>query len=388
MQSRLVGEEFQPTPAPRIPQHCHQARRGRDLASHDPVVIIATADQDLVILRPAHPVPDDTGLPKIERGPGDRPDLACRDCAGIRRQEMRGRNVQVVPHRPCGGALPREIPVGMGGNVHQCRPVAGRTIVQSQCVGRCNRERGRGVQRSGKSLVPVGAQMGKDQLRAGLGGNRHHAPVGLVEARCATVQRIGAVVRGNLVAHAVQLEPATRNPVGHPPDRRPEILRLLEIGLEAAMPKHHIGPVPPGIGRNQSLQRRAIGEDCRFDPGRPAQRDRLHQPTAGKPAELLPSHSTGPVDVGGDTVGWGHSRCLHWIVDLYDNMARRWLPATIAARSCYRRTLGIISLSVRQAGGHRPRSSRHGRSLDAPGAARALRARVSGKLPGPLHPPA
>src|SRR5690606_17409956 len=89
---------------------------------------------------------------------------------------------------------------------------------------------------AGEALLAVRADPGEAQPVL----HRRHLPRPPVEAALAAVQRMRSLAGGERVRPPVQLEAGAADPVGVPPDHRPEEQTpVLEIALRAGEPQHH-----------------------------------------------------------------------------------------------------------------------------------------------------
>ena len=79
------------------------------------------------------------------------------------------------------------------------------------------------------------------------------------------MQRIGAVIGGQLKALAIQFERAARDPVGVAPDRGAEEAPNREIACKIIAAEDHIGKAPGPVRREDRLQRRAIGDEAHLE---------------------------------------------------------------------------------------------------------------------------
>ena len=122
-------------------------------------------------------------------------------------------------------ALPvaRQIEVAVLREVHRCRAVGGRVVVEDQLVGVCEGVSHRRSERAGVALFSVAARVIEDETDAVTVLERCGGPDHLVKAPDAAVQVIEAVVRGQGIGPAVQREPAPSDPVAVPPDEGAEV---------------------------------------------------------------------------------------------------------------------------------------------------------------------
>ena len=75
------------------------------------------------------------------------------------------------------------------------------------------------------------------------------------------MQRVGAVIGGQLKSRAIQFERAVRDPVGVASDGSAKETPNREIACEIIAAKDDIGQASGSIRREDRLQRRAIGDD-------------------------------------------------------------------------------------------------------------------------------
>ena len=79
------------------------------------------------------------------------------------------------------------------------------------------------------------------------------------------MQRVGAVIGGQLKTRAIQFERAVRDPVGVAPDGSAKETPDREIARKVIAAKHHVGNSSGAIRREDGLQRRAIGNDAHLE---------------------------------------------------------------------------------------------------------------------------
>ena len=90
------------------------------------------------------------------------------------------------------------------------------------------------------------------------------------------MERVGAVIGGQLKPVAIQLERAVRDPVGIAPDRRAEKAPNRNIAGEIVPAEHHIRKAPGAIRHEDRLQRRAIGDEAHLEAVVAAQPHHFH----------------------------------------------------------------------------------------------------------------
>ena len=100
---------------------------------------------------------------------------------------------------------------------------------------------------------PVPADIGPDDF-----------PDDLVKAFETAMQRVGRVVRGERVGHAIQRKPALCDAIAIAPGERAEKRAVLHIPVERVIPQNDIVEVAVRIGHFERRDNAAVGHDAGF----------------------------------------------------------------------------------------------------------------------------
>ena len=226
---------------------------------------------------------------EVERRAGDAGQLAGRD------QALHDRRVAVgvdLHHVAVDGAdaLAGEVEVGVLRDVDRRRLVGLRVVVDDQRVGVGERVGHRQLQRAGVALVAVLA--GQRELQRGAVGalDRRRRPHQLVEALEPAVQRVDAVVGGELVGLAVERERRAADAIAVAADDGAEVRRVLHVVLDAVVAEDDVAERAGLVRHLQRHDDGAVVGDPHLDAVRVGQRVEIDGGAVGEGAEAALGH--------------------------------------------------------------------------------------------------
>jgi hypothetical protein len=169
-------------------------------------VVVARAELDLLVLG-LDPRADRGGRPEVERRCLDALELAGRDERLVDRSEATRLHHQLLCE-DVAGAVARQVEVRVLGQVHRRRLVRGGLVLEAERVVVGERIGHLGVELARVAFLAVRARVREHDADAAPVLERLGLPDHLVEALHAAVERVRAVVGGELVLLAVELEAA------------------------------------------------------------------------------------------------------------------------------------------------------------------------------------
>ena len=307
LHTRLVGEHLDRPAALRIAKR----RRGsqgsvRLPAANEVVVIHAAAGVGCRIRwqhldrRPA-PAPRSPLRPEVERRGLDQGEDTGRNRARIDRQVAIGDHGQLLVGDRSRGVA-RHVPVGVVDEVHDRGRIGrGRHLDDQFARGR-ERVDGLRHEPAGIPLIAVGRDEFELDRRSPVGRPRRSLPELLVESLHATVQVVDAIIGGERVGLAVELEPTGSNPIGAAAADRAEVGMPLQVAVERVEAEHDID----GVARRARLGRhQERGQDGTVvGDGRPPATRHLERVEMGLPAVGECSKGLHGGHGGGSGRGW------------------------------------------------------------------------------------
>jgi hypothetical protein len=205
----------------------------------DEVVVVATAEAQLGMIL-TQSCADGRRPGEVKRGARDRGELAGRDQGGVDRGEAARRQLQEMLLDGA-RALPGEVPIGVIGEVDDRGSVGFGPVVDAQPVVVIETVGHRHCQRSAVPLLAIGTD--PRQAHAGRVIVPHvlGVPDALVETDHAAMERIGAVVGGELIGRAIEGEAAGGDAVGIASrDAAKEGVGLLQVSGEVGKPENDV----------------------------------------------------------------------------------------------------------------------------------------------------
>ena len=216
---------------------------------------------------------DQLRLAQVERRPRHRRRPALGDRSGVDRQIGLGRDPNAMRQDIRRLGRTAEIEEGVVGEVHDRGAIA-FSLERDLQLGRPQAIGHGDVERARKTALAVRADAGERHERISRLARRRDAPEFLIEALGPAMQGVGPIVRLDMVARAVQLEPALGDPVGIAADRGAEEAAMLDIAGQVVMAEENVGERARAIRHDEPLERRAEGQNPCFD-ALGAQRDDL-----------------------------------------------------------------------------------------------------------------
>ena len=174
-----------------------------------------------------------------------------------------------------------EVEVAVIGEVEGRSLVGGGGVVEVQGVVFGEGVDDRYGQVAGVAFLAIGAEVSQRQGFAGGGSAGHGLPDVLVETDVAAVQRVGAVVGGELIRFAIEREPAPGNAVAIAPNQRPEVgIGFAEGGALVVAhileTQHHIAELAISVRHPQAGERAAVAADGGRGPVGVAEGEKLN----------------------------------------------------------------------------------------------------------------
>ncbi len=171
-------------------------------------------------------------------------------------------------------AATRQVEVTVIGEIdHRCA-VRRRGKVEDEAIVVVERVRNRCAQRAGVAFLAIHAHILEAHRTLAIEAPR---PVALREAHLAAMQRIGALVGGQTIGHAIKHEARMRDPVAIAPHDDAEVGMAHKIGRQRIEAQHHVLNVATAIRHLELLNQRAPRQQRDAHAMAILQHDRAHR---------------------------------------------------------------------------------------------------------------